>query len=93
MMRTSTFDGVGGADRQDFLLLDGAQQLDLQAERQVADLVEEDGAAARALEESFLVADRAGERAAQMAEELALEQVLGNRAAIDRQEDARRAAR
>ena len=45
-----------GADRQDLLRLDGAQQLDLQAERQVADLVEEDGAAAGALEEPFLVA-------------------------------------
>ena len=32
---------------------------------------------------------RAGERAAHVAEELALEQVLGNRSAVDGQEDAR----
>ena len=76
-----------GADRQDLLGLDGAQQLDLQAERQVADLVEEDRAAPGALEQPFLVADGAGERAAQVAEELALEQVLGDGAAVDRQED------
>ena len=75
------------ADRQDLLRFDGAQQLHLQVERQIADLVEEDRAAARALEQAFLVGDRAGEGAAQVAEELALEQTLGNGAAVDGQKD------
>ena len=40
-------------------------------------IVEEDRPAARAAEEAFLRRDRSGERAAQVAEQLALEQRLG----------------
>ena len=68
-----------GADRQDLLGLDRAQQLDLKVERHVGDFIKEDGAAAGTLEEPFLVADGSGEGAAEMAEELALEEGLGDR--------------
>ena len=54
--------------------------------RHLADLVEEERAAVGLLEEALLVAQRAGEGAALVAEQLALEQVLGQRAAVDRQD-------
>src|SRR5262249_18085197 len=63
-----------GADAGDLAGLDDAQELDLQAHRQLADLVEEHGAAVGALEEAGLVAAGAGEGAALVAEELALDQ-------------------
>ena len=83
-------DRLRRADGQDLLRLDRAQQLRLEPERHVADLVEEDRAAPRAAEEALLRRDRAGERAAHVAEELALEQVLRDRGAVDGQEDALR---
>src|SRR5207302_8119896 len=55
-------------------------------ERRLADLVEEHGAVARFVEEPAPVALGAGEGAAAMAEELALEQRLGKRGAVLRQE-------
>ena len=48
--RTSTVDRLGAADAADLLALEHAQELRLHRERQLADLVEEDGAAVRALE-------------------------------------------
>ena len=48
-------------------------------ERHLADLVEEKRPAVGRLEEARLVRDRAGERAALVAEELAFEQRLGDR--------------
>ncbi len=74
------------ADGHDLALLQHAQQLRLHAQRHLADLVEEDRAAARRLEEAAVILGRAGERAAAMAEQLALEQGLGHRGAVDRQE-------
>ena len=54
--------------------------------RQVADLVQEHRAAGRDLELALARAVRVGERAALVAEQLALEQRLGDRAAVDRHE-------
>ena len=58
----------------DLALLQRAQQLGLQLERQLADLVEEQRAAVRELEAARAALQRAGEGAALVAEELALDQ-------------------
>ena len=79
------------ADRPHRPFLDRAQQLRLHRQRQVADLVEEERAAVGRLEEAFAVVVGAGERALAVAEELGLEQLLGNRAAVDRHERHRAA--
>ena len=81
-------DRLGGADRNHLALLQHPQQLDLQRRRHLADLVQEEGAAPRRREESLLVAHRAGEGALHVAEQLALQQVLRQGAAVDRQEGA-----
>ena len=57
-------------------LLQHPQELHLRAERNLADLVEEDGSPVGQLEAPLLAPDRAGERAALVAEQLALEQRL-----------------
>ena len=75
-------DRVGRADPLDLALLQHAQQLHLGGERDVADLVEEDGAAVGGVEEALLVALRAGEGALHVAEELRLEERLGEGAAV-----------
>ena len=77
---------VVGADAADLAALEHAQQLGLQVEAQLADLVEEDRAAVRGLEHALARGDRAGEGAALVAEELALEQLGRHRAAVDDQE-------
>jgi hypothetical protein len=59
------------------------QQRGLRRERQIADLVEEEGPAAGIAHISELVAPRAGECPLDVAEELALEQRLGQAAAVD----------
>ena len=86
MMRTSTGSGFGGADRNHLALLQHAQQLHLERRRHLADLVEEEGAAAGRREEPLLVPHGAGERSLHVAEELAFEQRLRQRAAVDREE-------
>jgi hypothetical protein len=68
-----------------------AQELGLDAGGNLADLVEEDGAAPGDLEEAGLVPHGAGERAAHVAEQLRLEQRLGERGAVDADERRRRA--
>ena len=86
MMRTSTFFGLGAADRHEHALLQDAQELHLERGRHVADLVHEEGAAVGDREEAGLVGDRAGERAAAVTEELALEEVVVEGAAVGRDE-------
>src|SRR5690606_704226 len=73
-------------DRHDLALLDRAQQLHLQSRRHLAHLVQEERAALGCDEQTLLVAHRAGEAALHVAEQLRLEQVLGQRAAVDRDE-------
>src|SRR5687767_10511268 len=74
------------ADAPDLALLQHAQELRLETDRQLADLVEQERAAARLLEEPRLVGARAGERAAHVPEQLRLEERFGDRRAVDADE-------
>ena len=82
-MRVSTGDRLAAADALDHALLEEAQQLDLERQRDVADLVEEQSAALGQLDLAGVGLDRAGERASLVAEQLGLEQILGDRGAVD----------
>ena len=66
-----------------FLVLDEAQQLGLQGEREVTDLVEEQGAAIGLADPALGALAGAGEGALGMAEQLALHQLGGQRRAVD----------
>ncbi len=76
------------ADLAGTLFLDRAQQLDLHRQRQVGDLVEEQRAAVGGLEEAVALLVGTGEGPLAVTEELGLHQVLGNGAAVDRDERA-----
>ena len=76
------------ADAARLAVLDDAQQLRLSARRQLADLVEEQRAAIGFLEQPGAFGQRAGEGAARVAEELGLEQFVGERGAVDGAEPA-----
>jgi hypothetical protein len=68
------------------VLLQDPQQLGLQRQRQLADLVEEDRAAVGLGEQAQAIGAGVGERAALVAEQLALDQRLGHRGQVDRDE-------
>src|SRR5579862_9908013 len=72
------------SDALEFPLLQHAQQLHLQRQRQLSNLVEKNHASIRNLEAPFLLCRGSGETAALVAEQIALQQRLGNRRAIDR---------
>ena len=72
-----------GADGLEGPLLEHPEQLDLQGGAHVPDLVEEDGAAVGEGEASLAMPDGVREGALDVAEELGLEQLLGNGAAVD----------
>ena len=74
------------ADASDLVLLERAKELHLQGQRHLADLVEEQCALVGCLEQTGTVLDRAGERAARVTEQLALEERLWQRTAVDRDE-------
>jgi hypothetical protein len=74
----------------ELLLLERAQQLGLTRERELADLVEKQRPFAGRFERARARGHRARERASLVAEELALEEGLGDRGAVD---DAQRLAR
>ena len=76
-------DGLGVADALELALLEDAEQLHLELGRGAVDLVEEDGAGVRRLEPAGAVLDGAGERALDVAEQLAFEQALGQGPAVD----------
>ena len=82
--------GVRVADPLELALLQHPQQLHLQRRAHRPDFVEEQRAFVRLLDAALAVADGAGERAADVAEQLGLEQRLGNGAAV--QGDERMAA-
>jgi hypothetical protein len=63
------------------------EELDLHLGRHLSELVEEQGPAVGDLEEARLVADRAGESAPLVAEQLVLQEVVGDRAAVDVHEE------
>src|SRR5262249_37714832 len=78
------------AYRAKFLLLQQAKQLDLQFQRQIADLVEERRAAIGQFDQSLLILRRAAERTLHVPEQFALHQRADQRAAVDRDEPAAR---
>ena len=87
-------DRLATAHGLDHPFLDGPQQLDLHVQRQVADFVQEEGAAMGQLEAADPVGHRTGEGAALVAKEFALNQFPGNGPAVHRYEvlfSARRA--
>ena len=86
--RTSTGIDSVATDRDDLALLQHAQQLHLGGRRHLTDLVQEERAAARRSELPLLVPHRAGEGSLHVPEQLALEQALRKRAAVDRRERA-----
>ena len=75
--------GAIGADLLQLAGLEEAQQQALHAQRHLADFVEEDRAAVGHLELARLVAIGAGEAALDVAEQLRLEQRLGQAGAVD----------
>ena len=76
-------DALLAAEPLDLSLLQEAQQLDLKRQAHLRDLVEEDGAVVGLLELAFALDVGPGVRAFFVAEELGLQQGLGDRAAID----------
>src|SRR5690606_3929272 len=72
-----------GADGIHLPFLHRPQQLDLDVERQVADLVQEQRAPARLDELAGVLVGSAGERSLLMAEKDAFDQIVRNRPAID----------
>src|SRR5262249_56024178 len=89
--------GEGGAegalatDTQELALLEHAEQLRLGRRAHLPDLVEEEGALVRQLELPELLRVRVGEGAALVPEELALEQCLRDRGAVERDQRLARA--
>ncbi|MDT4845116.1 hypothetical protein FQZ97_790940 [compost metagenome] len=67
-------------------LLQYAQQLDLHRQWHIANFIEEQGTAVGQLEAPGAAGDGAGKRALLMAEQLAFQQLGGNRATVDRHE-------
>ena len=86
-------DGAVAADPLETSLLQHPQQLHLHLQRHVADLVQEQRAALGELEAAEPRRQRARECAFFVAEQLALEQVRGDGAAVHRHERMRGAAR
>ena len=74
------------ADALELTRLNHAQELRLQRRAHRPDFIEEQRAAVRLLDPALAVGDGARERAAHVPEQLAFEQGLGNRAAVDRDE-------
>jgi hypothetical protein len=70
-------DGPVSADALEAFFLEHPQNLDLQLQRELADLVEEDAPTIRGLEAAQLRADRIGEGALLVAEELAFQERVG----------------
>ena len=82
------FLGRIAAQALELLLLQNAQQLGLELQRDVADFVEEQRALVRQFEAPNLARDGAGERASFVAEEFALQQSHGDGGAVDLDEGA-----
>ena len=89
--RTSTDCSVRPPSRRNVRSCSTRSSFTCVAGRHLADLVEEQRAAVGQLETALPPIGRAGERALLVAEDLALEQRLGNRRAVDRHKRKRRA--
>ncbi len=71
------------AERAHFALLQDAQQFYLQRYRHITDFIKKQRAAFSRLKQPFTAADRAGKRAARMAEQLRFQQLFRQRAAVN----------
>ena len=91
--RMFAFDEPRPAEPLELALLQHAQELRLRREAHLADLVEEQHAAGRQLDLARLGLLRARERAALVAEQLRLEQLLRQRGAVQRDERSLASAR
>jgi hypothetical protein len=69
-----------------FFILEHAQQPHLRFERHLTDLIEKDGSLVGALDPIPLLGQRTGEGALLVTKQLAVEQRIGERAAVDRDE-------
>src|SRR5690606_41243158 len=76
--------GVRAAQGADLAVLQHAQQLRLQIERELANFIEEQRAAVRRDEEAFLRAAGAGEGAAAVTEQLTLDELARQLGAVER---------
>ena len=85
-MRTLTGTERVRAERLDHALLEHAQQLRLHGERDLRDLVEQQRSAVGRLEAPFALSHGAREGAALVTEQLRLDERLGERRAVDRDE-------
>jgi hypothetical protein len=87
-------DGLGRlvADPFEALLLEHPQQLGLHVGGNLADLVQKQGAAVGQAEAPDAIANRSGEGPPDVAEELALEELSGDRGAVDRDQGPRAAS-
>ena len=74
------------ADAPQLAVLNDTQHLCLSTRRQLADLVEEQCSAMRFFKDTSSIADSPGERTAGVTEELRLDQVVGERRAVQRAE-------
>jgi hypothetical protein len=86
-------DRARAAEPLDLAGLDRAQELGLRIQAHVADLVEEEGSEVRGFEASALHLRGSRERTLLVAEELALDEILGERGAVQPLERAPRAGR
>ncbi len=86
-------DGLGATDALHLALLEHAQEFRLQVELELAELVQEHGAAVGHLEDALARGGGAGEGALLVAEEFALDEVLGDGAAVEDHEGAVAASR
>src|SRR5581483_3129090 len=84
-------DRAAGADRVDLAVLKRAKQLDLHIGWQLADLVEKERSAMGLAELADVLFRRPGEGTFFVTEQNALDQIVGNGAAIDRDEGFRAA--
>jgi hypothetical protein len=84
--------GRAAADTVDLAFLEDAQKFRLQPDVHLADLVEQQGAAVRGLELAHATGQRAAERALLVPEQLAFQEVLGDRGAVHGDERPLRAA-
>jgi len=85
-------DVLGPADRSDLPGLEDPEQRGLERERHLGDLVEQQGPAVRRPEQPRVVGHGARERPADVPEQIAREQRLGERAAVDPDERSGAAA-
>ena len=75
--------GPLAADAHHLAILDDAKQADLRSERELGDLVEEERPAVGLLEPAFTPRRRAGERPLLVSEELRVDELRGDGAAVD----------